>query len=238
MARSPRVVKIGPVVLPVVLAALIAIIVVASIGGAVAAHNGWPRLLGSGLLSVPAVWRGQLWRLLTFALLETDPLSLILTGLMLYWWGRDLVVLWGGRRFAVRFFGLAAASGAVTCLLGRSWTQLATMTFAGAGPVVDGLIVAWGLLFPAREIRLFGMARLTGRQLAAIAVGVTVLFAVFEGFAGFVPHFAAEALVLLWLGLLRPWAVGRRRRRSALAARGEAWSFNRWYEREKRRRPR
>lgn len=238
MARSPRVVKLGPITLPVVLAALIATIVAASVAGALAAHSGWPWLLERGLLRVPAVWRGQLWRLLTFVLLETDPLSLILSGLMLFWWGGDLVVLWGGRRFVARFFGLAAASGAVTCLLGRSWPQLATMTFAGAGPMVAGLIVVWGLLFPARELRLFGMARLTGRQLVPIAVGVTMLFAVFQGFAGFVPHFAAEALVLLWLGLLRPWRAGRRRRRTELAARGEAWSFTRWYERERRRRPR
>jgi membrane associated rhomboid family serine protease len=148
------------------------------------------------------------------------------------------VGLWGGRRFLVRFFGLAAASGAVTCLVGRAWTQLAAMPFAGASPVVDGLIVAWGLLFATREIRLFGIVRLTGRQLVVVTIGITVLFAVFQGIASFVPHFAAEALVLLWLGLLRPWRTGRRRQQLARAARGEAWSFKSWYDREQRRRPR
>jgi membrane associated rhomboid family serine protease len=238
MARSPRLVKIGPVGLPLVLVVLIAGIATASIAGAVGAHNGWPWLWGSGLLSVPAVWHGQLWRLLTYALVEISPLSLIVNCLVLSWVGRDLVGLWSGRGFLVRFFGLAAASGAVTCLAGRAWAQLAPIPFAGAGPVVDGLIVAWGLLFPAREIRLFGIVRLTGRQLVVVAIGITVLFAVFQSIAGFVPHFAAEALALSWLGLLRPWRTGRRRQQLARAARGEAWSFKSWYERDQRRRPR
>jgi membrane associated rhomboid family serine protease len=229
-------VKLGPVVMPAVIAGLMAIIAVASIAGVVTARQGWPHLLGNGLLSVGAVWRGQLWRLVTFALLETSPVSLIFSCFMLYWFGGDLARLWGARRLLGLFVGLAAATGALTCLIAQSWTDLAHRSFAGAGPVVNGLAIAWGFMFPAREIRLFYVLRLTGRRLILVIVGLTVLFALFYGIAEFVPEFAAESLMLAWFGLIRPWRAARRRQRSQLAARGEAWSFSRWYERERRRR--
>jgi hypothetical protein len=93
-------------------------------------------------------------------------------------------------------------------------------------------------MFPAREIRLFNVVRIKGRWMVGISIGATLLFAIFYGFASFVPHFAAELLVLVWLGVWRPWRAGRRHQRIAAAARGEGWSFDRWYEREKQRRPR
>lgn len=222
--------------MPAAIAGLIAIIALASIVGVATARQGWPQLLGNGLLSVAAVWRGQVWRLVTFALLETSPVSLIFSCLMLYWFAGDLARLWGARPMLGLFFGLAAATGALTCLIALSWTDLATRSFAGAGSVVNGLAIAWGLVFPKREIRLFFVLRLTGRRLILVILGVTVLFALFYGIADFVPELAAESLTLAWFGLMRPWRAVRRRQRLQLAARGEAWSFSRWYERERRRR--
>jgi membrane associated rhomboid family serine protease len=235
MGRPIRVVKVGPVVMPAVIAGLILAIAVASIAGAIGRQTGWPRLLTDGLLVVPAVWRGQAWRLITFALLQVEPFSLLISSLMLYWFGADIARLWGTRRFAALFFMGGAASGAITCLLGLAWTPVAMMAFAGAAALTNGLVVVWGLLFPARELRLFGVVRLTGRWLVVVTVAGTVLVALFHGAAPLVPHFAAEALALLWLGMLRPWRAGRARSRKALAARGEAWSFGKWYEGERRR---
>ena len=48
----------------------------------------------------------------------------------------------------------------------------------------------------------------------------------------------AELATLVWFGGVEPWRDGRRRHRMAQAARGEAWSFASWYDRERRRRPR
>ena len=236
MAKAVRVVKLGPVVMPAVIAGLMAAIAVASIAGVTAARLGAPQVLENALLSASAMWRGQLWRLVSFALVETSPVSLIFTGFMLYWFAADLARLWGARRLLAAFFGMAAAAGGLTCLVARAWPQLAAMGFSGAGPVMDGLTIAWGFLFPARELRLFFVLRLTGRRLIAVVVGATVLFALFYGFALFVPEFAAEAVALVWFGVLRPWRAARRRQRTQQAARGEAWSFSQWYEGESRRR--
>jgi membrane associated rhomboid family serine protease len=234
--RKLRSVRIGPLTLPGVLAALMAAILVLSIAGVTGARNGLPELLENGILAVPAVWRGQIWRLVTFVLFESAPISLIFSFLVLYWFGPDLATRWGARRFLAVFFGLAAVSGAVTCLVGLGWPTAALLPHAGSAPVLDGLAVAWGILHKAREVRLWGAVRLTGKWLVVATVGGTVLYALYDGLAFFVPHFAAELVTLLWLGGVQPWRDGRHRRRMAQAARGEAWSFASWYERERRRR--
>jgi membrane associated rhomboid family serine protease len=236
MARAVRVVKLGPVLMPAVIAGLMAAIAVASIGGVTAARFGAPGVLENALLNASAVGRGQLWRLVSFALLETSPWSLIFICFMLYWFAADLARLWGARRLLGAFAGLAAAAGALTCLVAQAWPGVAAMSFGGAGPVMAGLTIAWGFLFPARELRLFFVLRLTGRRLIGVVVGVTVLVALFYGIAPFLPELAAEAVALVWFGLLRPWRAAGRRRRTELAARGEAWSFSQWYEGERRRR--
>jgi membrane associated rhomboid family serine protease len=219
-----------------VLAGLMAALLALSIAGVTGARNGMPGLLDSGILSVPAVWRGQVWRLVTFVLFEVGPLALIFSCLILYWFGADLAARWGARQFLAVFFGLGAMSGAVTCLVGLGWKAAALVPHAGSAPALDGLVVAWGLLHKGREVRLWGVVRLTGQWLIVAIIGGTVLYALYEGLAFFVPHFAAEMLTLFWFGGVQPWRDGRRKRRMAQGARGEAWSFGSWYERERRRR--
>jgi len=236
MARPTRLVKVGPLRLPAVIAGLVAVIAVTSIAAAFGDRNGISRLAQNGVLFTEAVTHGQVWRLCTFALFELAPLSLIFTCLMLVWFGPDLVERWGARRFLGLFFGLAAAGAAALCVEGLAVPWVASIPFSGSSAVLDGLVVAWALLYPQRELRLYGVVRIKGRWLVHIVIGGTVLYALYAGFALLVPHFTIEAAVLLWLGAVRPLRARRRRERLAQAARGEAWSFDRWYEQERRRR--
>ena len=223
--------------MPRVIAALMASIAVASIVATVAQRSGAAALFSSGVLSVSAVWQGQIWRLATYWALEPSPLSLIFSCLTLYWFGAELAARWGPRQFLRVFLGLAIGIAAVTCGIGRAWRDVAATFHAGSAPVLDGLIVAWGVVFRTRQLRLFGLLRMTGRWLVPITIGVTLLFALYYGFAGFIPHFVAELSVLLALAVLLPWRARRHTARMAAAARGEAWSFEAWYARERRRKP-
>jgi membrane associated rhomboid family serine protease len=226
----PSFIVIGRLRIPFVIASLLVALTVVSIAAAVTARNGAPALLNGAILTVPGVWRGQVWRLVTYPLLTLEPLTLIVSCLMLYWFGGDLAGRWGARRFLGVYFGLAAAAGLITCLIGLVWREVAVWPHAGSSPVINGLIVVWGLLHRGREIRLYGLFRLTGRTLVWITFGGTVLYALFDGFAPFVPHFAAELLALAWLML------PRRRRGAPRASAAEAWSFQDWYDRQKKRR--
>jgi membrane associated rhomboid family serine protease len=195
MARPGQALTLGGRVPPAV-GGLIAATVITSLVAVVGSRNGLP-LLELCLLSPEAVLRGEVWRLVTWVLLETDPLNLLFGALVLYWFGRDLAGTWGERRFLAAYLGVAAVAGAVTTLLALAWPALRGGAWTGLWPAADGLVVAWALLFPFRQILLFFALPVSGRALLWVTVGGTLLFALFHGVAAFVPHLLAEGA--MWL---------------------------------------
>jgi membrane associated rhomboid family serine protease len=180
----------GSITAPVAL--LIGATLVASILAAQARAVGFAGVLVPGL-----VFEGQAWRLFTWVLIEPDPLGLIFAGLALFWFGNDLARVWGPGRFLVVYFGLAGAAGIVTCLVSLAWPGLAMTPYAGPWAVVDALIIAWALLFPTRNIFVYFVLPLSGKNLIYATLGGTLLFALLGGGIGrFIPHFAAQLLTL------------------------------------------
>ena len=159
----------------------------------------------SGALVPGLVFLGEVWRLFTWVLFEQDALSLIFASLALFWFGNDLVRIWGPGRFLATYFGLAGAAGVVTCLAAMVWPALRMAPFLGPWGVVDALIIAWAICFPTRNIFLYFVLPLHGRNLIYATLGGTLLFALLGGVGRFVPHFAAE---LLTLAALRGTRVG------------------------------
>jgi membrane associated rhomboid family serine protease len=233
-AREPA---LGKLRLPRVIIALVAVIALLSIAAAVSARNGAPLLAEGVLLVTVSVWRGEVWRLVTWSLCELGPVNLVFACLTLIWFGGALARTWGERHFLAFYFGMAAAAALLTCIVGRLWHVVGLIPHAGSWPVLDAMVMAWGLLYPARQLRLYGVLRVTGRHLVWITVGGTVLFALFYGAAPLVPHFAAELLVACWLGPLRKlpaWWKGRRQ--ATLVARARAFDLHQWVEKDRRRR--
>jgi membrane associated rhomboid family serine protease len=153
---------------------------------------------------VPAlVLRGEVWRLVTWPFVEgRDPLSLIFGALTLYWFGRDLTWAWGPRRFLVTFLAIAGLSAAATTLLSLVVAPLGDRVWLGAWPVLSALIVGWAMLFPERQILFMFALPISGRALAWITVGGTLLYAVLGGRGGawsYVPHLLAQGFMALYL---------------------------------------
>lgn len=199
--------------MPLVVALLIGITFVLSLAAAVLSRNGVP-VLEHVVLSPPAVWHGQVWRLFTWQLFELDPINLVFACLMLYWFGRDLCVQWGTARFLAVYFGCAAVSGALTCVVGRFlWHDVWGQPFLGVWVVTDALTLAWAALYPDREIFLGFILPVSGKMLIWITVGGTILYAAFVGFSQFVPHLIAELLMLAYVSdprrRLMRWRLGR-----------------------------
>src|SRR5688572_1216302 len=98
---------LGRLRMPWVIAGLILVIALFSIAAAVGGRNdaGW--MAEWTVLWVPEVWRGQLWRLVTWAFFEFSPLNLIFACLTLYWFGNDLARRWGEARMMWFFLGMA-----------------------------------------------------------------------------------------------------------------------------------
>jgi membrane associated rhomboid family serine protease len=236
MAPPARELFLGRWHMPRLIAGLIVAIAVLSIAAAVGARNGAPFIAESIYLSGQLVWAGEVWRLVTWPLFELDPIQLLFACLTLYWFGSDLVRAWGPRSFLAFFFGVAAAAGVCTTLLGLVWPVAGMIPHAGTWAVLSAAIIAWGLLFAGREIRLYGVVRMTGRHMVWLTFGGTVLYALFYGLARFVPHFAAELLTWAWLGPLRGLpAWWQHRRQRDLAAKAKAFDLQQWIDNDRRR---
>jgi membrane associated rhomboid family serine protease len=177
---------------PPAVGGLIAALLLASLAG---------RLTGLGGLAVlvPAlVLEGQAWRLVTWPFVDGDPVSLLFGALTLYWFGRDLAWAWGPRRLVTTWIVLGAASGAVPVLLALLFPGLGGAVFAGPWAVLSGLLVAWGLLNPERQILLMLALPVSGRALVWLTLAGTAFFAAFGEVRAYLPHLAAEAAMLLW----------------------------------------
>jgi membrane associated rhomboid family serine protease len=200
------------VYIPRPVAWLILIVLAMSAGGSLLDRMGIP-LVRSSWLSVDQVWQGEVWRVVTWAPLDLSPLGLLFGCLLLYFVGPDLLRRWGTRRFLLSFFGGGALVGAITCLIGRYvWRDVAGVPHLGLWPILEGLMIAWAVLFPDRQILVYFALPVAGRNLIVLTVAITVVMAALNGFPLFVPHFTAELAALVYMDVLsvRPWiARGR-----------------------------
>lgn len=198
-------------------------LIVALVGASLVAHL--TGLAAWTLLAPGLVLEGEIWRLLTWPFVDNDPLGLLFAALTLYWFGRDLAAAWGPRRFLLTWIGFGAASGLATVLLSLVLPPLGAAFYGGPWAVLSAMLVAWGLLFPERQMLFNFVLPVSGRGLVWLTIGGTLFFAAFSrSLAAYVPHLAAEALVFVWFrGLsprgawqsLRIWLGERRLRRKA-----------------------
>lgn len=175
------------------------------------------QLLQYLVLAPDAVMVGQVWRLVTWSFFELSPLALIFGCLMILIFGRDLSDVWGTRRFLGTYLTLTVLTGVITTLLGIVFDGVGRYPYYTVWPVAEGLIIAWATLFPTRQMLVYFVLPLGGRNLILFTVGCTLVFALLSGFVPFIPHFIAQALMLAYL---REPAIGRLWQRLTLGMRG------------------
>jgi membrane associated rhomboid family serine protease len=180
---------------PPAVGGLLTAIVLASLVGTLARGLG----IVEEVALVPAlVWRGQVWRLVTWVFFHDQALSLIFAALTLYSFGRDLCYAWGPRRFLLTFLGVSIASAVVTCLIARVWPQVMARGYNGAWPPILGLIVAWAMIFPERQMLFWMALPMSGRTLLWVTLGGTLFFAAFTSLPAFVPELSAELVMVAY----------------------------------------
>jgi membrane associated rhomboid family serine protease len=145
------------------------------------------------------VWHGQVWRLLTWPFIEPGPIGLIFACLFLYWFGRDLAEEWGDSRWLSVFGGVAAVAAVGTCLVAQVDPPVMDHAYLGGWALTSAMVVAWGLWFPHRVVRIYFIIPIRGFWLAWLTVAVTVVFAVYAGWESYLPELFAEGSILAWL---------------------------------------
>lgn len=183
--------------MPGAIGALMVAVVVCSLVFAIAVRH-HPFL--ETLLLVPArVFRGEVWSLVSWAFLESGPLSLLFAVLALWWFGSDLAREWGERRFLRVYFGLIASVGLLTCLVGLLDAEVRGSTYMGTLPTTEALLVAWGLTYPDAEVRIYFLIPITGRMLVGLTIFLTVATAAYYGWHVVFPALLADALIIAYL---------------------------------------
>jgi membrane associated rhomboid family serine protease len=163
---------------------------------------GWmePEFQVLSALSPVMILRGQVWRLVSWPFVQSDPFALLFGGFMLYWLGQQLSFVWSERRFLLRFFGYALFASVATTLLALVWSP-ASAAHVGIWPVANALIVSWALLYPDRQVNVWGVLPITGKTAAWLIVGGTFLYGIaaggLRGIGTFTPHLTAVAAA--WL---------------------------------------
>ncbi len=118
-----------------------------------------------------AVAGGQIWRLATYPfVMEVNFFSVLFAGLMIFFFGAELEATLGVRRFVNALVLTVLVAGALHLAL--YWGT--PVPLAGLTAITTFLIVAFGTLFPQREILLFGIIPLKAWMLAAGAVAFIV----------------------------------------------------------------
>ena len=200
---------------------LLTLVVVVSLLSAVLGRHAFA--FESVLLVPGYVLRGEVWRLVTWPFVEVTPLQLVFSCLAIYWFGSELASVWGARRFLSIYAGIALLVGVLTTLLGLVDPAILGHVYGGLVALVSALVVAWGFLFPDRQMLLFFVLRLTGRVVAWFTIGLTIAMAAYYGWETVVPDLLAIGLMLLYLyrgriGLPKRGGGGKPKRPSHLRA--------------------
>jgi membrane associated rhomboid family serine protease len=163
------------------------------------------------------VWRGQIWRLVTWTFVEEGPFALVFGVLFLYWFGRDLANEMGSSRFLALFGTVTVSAAAATCLVALVDPAIGEQTYLGGFAAATAMIVAWGFWFPHRVVRIWFVIPIRGVVLAWLTILTTVACVAYLGWERFLPEIFAEAGIMTWL--FGPWLAARVRRILGVSAR-------------------
>lgn len=177
-----------------------------------------------GALIPEMLLRGQVWRLMTYGFLHDASLFHVAFNMLgLWFFGRELEELWGSKKFLIFYLFAILFSGLFGLLnipLGHGGIPI-----IGASGAVYGVLLAYAVLFPGRELLLYFMIRIPVR--VAVFLLTLVSLAGFLGRADGIAHLVhlggfAAGWVFLHFGdtLMAPFEkkgrVGRKKGETAV----------------------
>ena len=105
-------------------------------------------------LSKEGIEHGFVWQLVTYQFMHAGWLHLFLNCWVIYTFGRELESLLGGRKFLALMFSSGIVGGVFQVLVALAWPQYFGGSVVGASACAFGLVAAFALIFPERELTL------------------------------------------------------------------------------------
>lgn len=128
-----------------------------------------PARLASLIFSSALVLKGEVWRVLSYGLVNVPSLNFVIDMALTIWFGRELERFFGRRKFLILFAGLYLLSPALFTVIGL-WHPLVLSGETGA----FAIFVAFATLYP--NVPMF--FNLLTKWLALILVGLFTLIAI------------------------------------------------------------
>lgn len=148
---------------------------------------------------------GMIWQLFTYSFLHVDVMHLVLNMMVLAFVGSDIEAVWGTRRFFVFYSFCILVAGIVYMLMQLvMWNPVyLSMPMMGASAGIYGLLLAYAILFPDREMLFMMIFPMKSKQFVMLLAGVEFLQALFSGQSGLsaIAHLSGmgAGFLFLWL---------------------------------------
>lgn len=132
-----------------------------------------------GLIPEFVLTRGWIWQIATYAFIHNDIMHLLFNMLIVWMFGVDLERRWGANAF-FKYYAVCGIGAGLTVLLvsllpfAEARTMYGAVTI-GASGACYGLLMAWALIFPTREIVLFFLFPVQARY-AVLVFGAIAFF--------------------------------------------------------------
>ena len=163
-----------------------------------------------GLVPEDVVERGRIWELFTYLFVHspTDLMHILFNMLTVWMFGVDLERRWGSRGFTKYYFVTGVGAGLSMVLVSLiPWAPVHSVYQAvtfGASGAVYGLLFAWALLFPDRQILFMFFFPLPSRIFVLI-MGLIAFISAIGASGGPVAHLAhLGGLLVGWIYLKGP----------------------------------
>jgi membrane associated rhomboid family serine protease len=161
-----------------------------------------------GLYPAEIIGGLQVWRMVTYMFLHGGILHILFNMLALWMFGVDLERRWGTIAFAKYYFVTGIGAGLATVLasllpFGATRLMYGIPTI-GASGAIYGLLLAWALLFPHRQILFMFIFPLQARVAAAIMAAMAFLAAMSGANTGVAEATHLAGMLVGWIYLKGP----------------------------------
>lgn len=155
------------------------------------------RILGSPVPKIPnflglvpyQVTHGMVWELVTYMFLHGGVMHILLNMFYLVMFGSDLERYWGSREFVKYYFICGIGAGLIQVLTTYIFHWNSMVPVIGASGAVFGVLIAYAMAFPNRQILLWFVIPISARVLitifAFIELAMTVEYRGGDGVARF-----------------------------------------------------
>lgn len=157
-----------------------------------------------GFVPADVLGSGKLWQFFTYMFLHGSFGHIFFNMLMLWMFGTTIERAWGSQPF-LWYYIVCGLGGAITTWVTGPGSTIPTI---GASAAVLGLLLAYGMMFPDRQVYIYFLFPIKMKYLVWILAGLN-MFAAFDGRQDGIAHFAHLGGMLFgWLYLKQDWRLG------------------------------